>query len=261
MKAVTAAVPADLARRAEEAGLNASAPPQQALIDGWLIRLSPGRAKRSRCINALAEGHLPLIDMLARCRRAFDAAGMPLVVRITPFSQPADLDAQLAALGWQSFDAADVMVLAALPELGSDAVQLQALDAPAYAQLVGSLRGSSALEIAAHAERLQQSPVPYQGFAMREGDALLACGQIAREGRMVGLYDIFTPPEQRRQGRARRLCLELLRTAASQGAEQAYLQVGTDNVVARQLYAMLGFQLAYRYHYRSAATLVDTASA
>jgi GNAT superfamily N-acetyltransferase len=238
--------------------LNASAPPQQALIDGWLIRLSPGKAKRSRCINALAEGTLPLPELLARCQRAFEAAGLPLVVRITPYTQPTDLDARLAALGWRTFDAAEVMVLAALPELGSSSVRLHALDAPAYAQLVGSLRGSSALEITAHAERLQQSPVTYQGFAMREGEALLACGQIAREGQMVGLYDIFTPPEQRGQGYARRLCLELLRTAASQGAAQAYLQVGADNAVAKQLYAKLGFQLAYRYHYRSAADLDST---
>ena len=253
VKAVTAAVPADLARRAEDAGLNASAPPQQALIEGWLIRLSPGKAKRSRCINPLAEGSLPLIDMLARCQRAFDAAGLPLVVRITPFSQPPDLDAQLAALGWQAFDAADVMVLAALPELGRSAARLQALDAPAYAHMLGSLRGSTALEISAHAERLQQSPVPYQGFAMRDAsEGLLACGQFAREGGIVGLYDIFTPPEQRGQGHAQRLCLQLLQVAAAQGAEQAYLQVGADNPLAQRLYAKLGFQLAYRYHYRCA---------
>ena len=31
----------DLALRAELAGLNASAPPQQTDIDGWLIRLNP----------------------------------------------------------------------------------------------------------------------------------------------------------------------------------------------------------------------------
>ena len=252
MKVSAVAVPADLARRAEEAGLNASAPPQQALIEGWLIRLSPGKAKRSRCINALAEGRLPLPELLAHCQRAFDAAGLPLVLRITPFSQPADLDAQLAALGWRAFDAADVMVLAAIPELDNRSVQLQALDAPAYAQMVGTLRGSTPLEIAAHAERLLQSPVPYQGFAMRKGEALLACGQIAREADIVGLYDIFTPPAQRGQGHAQRLCLELLRTAASQGAAQAYLQVGADNPVAQSLYAKLGFQLAYRYHYRSA---------
>ena len=32
--------------RAEDAGLNASAPPQQLWLDGWLVRFSPGKAKR-----------------------------------------------------------------------------------------------------------------------------------------------------------------------------------------------------------------------
>ncbi|MFX7910626.1 hypothetical protein ABTK30_20275, partial [Acinetobacter baumannii] len=73
-----------------------------------------GKAKRSRCINALREGALPLDELLARCQRAYDAAGLPLAVRVTPRSQPADLDARLAAKGWGAFDAADVMVLDAL---------------------------------------------------------------------------------------------------------------------------------------------------
>jgi hypothetical protein len=38
-----------LALRAERAGLDASAPPQQTDIDGWLIRLSPGKACRWPC--------------------------------------------------------------------------------------------------------------------------------------------------------------------------------------------------------------------
>lgn len=245
-----------LARRAEEAGLNASAPPQQANLDGWLIRLSPGKAKRSRCINALAEGQLPLEQMLARCQQAFAAAELPLIVRITPFSQPSDLDARLAALGWPAFDAADVMVLERLDALSDAALphglSFEPQEAERYAQTVGQLRGSSAREIAAHAERLQQSPVPYRGFVLRDAaGALLACGQFAREGDVVGLYDIFTPPEQRGQGHAQRLCQQLLLTARAEGAQQAYLQVGSDNAVAQRLYARLGFGFAYRYHYRS----------
>ena len=248
-----------LARLAENAGLNASAPPQQADIAGWLIRLSPGQAKRSRCINALAAGDMPLAAMLARCKQAFDAAGLPLIVRITPYSQPADLDERLAAIGWQAFDAAEVLVLRAIPSDNSPDTALQALDATGYAQLIGDLRRSSAVEIAAHAERLEQSTVLWQGFALRgtgadSSEQLLACGQIAREGRIVGLYDIFTPPEQRGRGHARRLCHELLRRARAEGAEQAYLQVGADNQVARRVYERLGFEFAYRYHYRSAGS-------
>lgn len=238
-----------LALRAEHAGLDASAPPQQADIDGWLIRLSPGKAKRSRCINALREGTLPLDDLLARCKQAYDAAGLPLAVRVTPWSRPADLDALLAAKGWGAFDAADVMVLDTLaPE--PTPVALQALDAAAYATLVGTLRGSSATAIAAHAERIANAPVTYQGFALNDATgALLACGQMVVDGDIVGLYDIASGAP--RQGHGERLCRALLALAHGQGARQAYLQVGSDNETAKRLYTRMGFVFAYRYHYRS----------
>jgi GNAT superfamily N-acetyltransferase len=241
-----------LALRAEAAGLDASAPPQQADIDGWLIRLSPGKAKRSRCINALREGTLPLDELLARCRQAYDAAGLPLAVRVTPWSQPGNLDELLAAKGWGRFDAADVMVLAALaPEPAP--VILQALDAPTYAATVGALRGSSATAIAAHAERIANAPVSYQGFALNDAAGrLLACGQMVVDGDIVGLYDIFSAVP--RQGHGERLCRALLTLAHAQGARQAYLQVGSDNEVAQRLYARMGFVFAYRYHYRSPET-------
>jgi GNAT superfamily N-acetyltransferase len=239
----------DLSLRAELAGLDASAPPQQADIDGWLIRLSPGKAKRSRCINALREGSLPLDDLLARCQQAYDAAGLPLAIRVTPWSQPADLDAHLAAKGWGAFDAADVMVMDRLaPEPAP--VALQRLDAAAYAATIGALRGSSPTAIAAQAERIANAPVAYQGFALNAADgSLLACGQMVVDGDIVGLYDIASAVE--RHGHGERLCRALLALAHAQGARQAYLQVGSDNAVAQRLYTRLGFVFAYRYHYRS----------
>lgn len=258
-----------LAAQAEQAGLNAAASPHQADVDGWLLRLSPGQAKRSRCVNALAAGTLPLADMLARCRRSFDAAGLPLILRLTPFSQPADLDAQLAAMGWTEFDPADVMVLdeparflvaghLPIPE-GTDLVPLSPAD---YAALIGGLRGSSAVEIQAHAERLVQAPVPHQAFMLQRSkdQSLLACGQVAVDvslrpaadaGPMAGLFDIFTPEARRGQGQGAALCAALLALAARQGARSAYLQVGAANEAAKRLYARLGFAWAYRYAYRS----------
>ncbi len=245
-----------LARRAELAGLNASAPPQQAEVDGWLIRLSPGKAKRSRCVNAMRAGDMPLAELISRCRSAFATAQLPLIIRVTPFSQPTDLDEQLAAMGWFAFDHADVLLR---PELdghsaweGLDSTRLRHVDADHYAAVVGALRGSSERAIAAHAERMLHAAVEYQGFLLEDtGGELLACGQMVVEGGIVGLYDIFTPPEKRGQGHAQTLCLALLDGARAQGAVEAYLQVGADNHVAKRLYARLGFRFGYRYHYRS----------
>lgn len=244
-----------LARRAEEAGLHAAASPRETRIDGWLIRLSPGKARRSRCVNALGStGELPLDDLIVRCRRSFEQAGLPVLFRITPFSQPAALDDWLDARGWKAFDPTDVQVLPALDHLAPSAAEatLHALSPDAYATLVGEQRGSSQEEILGHAERLKTAPVRHQAFCLQRptGEAL-AYGQIALDGGLVGLFDIVTVDAHRGQGWGRTLCSELLIEARRQGATEAYLQVAVDNAPAQALYASLGFQPAYRYHYRS----------
>ncbi len=244
--------------RVEDAGINASAPPQQRWLDGWLVRYNPGKAKRARCINAVAPGRLPVDEKLRLAAQVFEAARLPMVVRITPFSQPASLDDHLAAAGFAAKDDTRVMVsqslsvgaLRPLPA-GTAWVPLAATD---YAQAVGAIRGSPPEQRSAHADRLLSSPVPYQGFAIRRlaDQAVLACGQFAREGELVGLYDIATAPESRRQGLANLLCERLLSISSNEGAKLAYLQVEADNAPARHIYARLGFTDGYAYHYRVA---------
>jgi GNAT superfamily N-acetyltransferase len=245
-----------LLSRIEDAGLNASAPPQQRWIDGWLVRFSPGKAQRARCVNAVAAGRLPLAQKLALAQAVFDEAQLPAVVRVTPFSQPSGLDAELAALGWALRDDTRVMVCAsieALPEaILPRGLAWQTLGHSAFAQTVGHLRGSPLSQSQAHAQHLEMSPVPFQALAIRrEADGtILACGQFAREADLVGLFDVFTAEAARGQGLARRLCVSLLRRARDEGARAAYLQVDVANHAARSLYARLGFADAYAYHYR-----------
>ena len=241
--------------RIEDAGLNASAPPQQLWLDGWLVRFSPGKAKRARCINAVASGHLPVAQRLQQAQAVFDQAGLPLVVRITPFTQPVDLDGTLASLGLQAFD--DTLVLVGdlarmdLSPTCPDAIQAAPAGSAEYAHTVGELRGSPPDQQRAHAERMDHSPVPYQGWVLRRGAEVLACGQAAREGDRVGLYDVFTAPAARNQGLALALCADLLRRAAAEGARAAYLQVDAHNAPALAVYRKLGFVTGYRYHYRA----------
>ena len=240
-----------LLSRIEDAGLNASAPAEQRWLDGWLLRFSPGKAKRARCINAVADGRLPLAERLALARAAYGEAGLPLILRITPFTAPTGLDQAVAALGWRRFDDTRVMVcrdLAPEPVLARRPRPVAATD---YAEVVGHLRGTPPAQRAAHAQRLLSSPVSYQGFVVEQAGALLACGQFAREADLVGLYDVFTAPAARGQGLARELCRWMLGRAVEEGARHAYLQVDGDNVVARAVYHRLGFSDAYRYHYRT----------
>lgn len=245
-----------LLSRVENAGLNASAPPQQRWIDGWLVRFSPGKAQRARCINAVAQGRLPLPQRLQLALAVYAQAGLPALVRITPFTQPPGLDTWLADRGWTRHDDTRVMVCPAIPTLVPAPLPAHAewerLDAAAYAQSVGQLRDTPPAQVQAHAQRLAASPVSYQGWAIRRSSdgTVLACGQFAREGELVGLYDIHTQAGARRQGLARTICERLLSTSAQEGGRIAYLQVDAGNEPARCLYHRLGFVDGYAYHYR-----------
>lgn len=247
-----------LLSRIEDAGLNASAPPQQRWLDGWLVRFSEGKAKRARCINAVASGRLSVPEKLALCAALFAEVGLPMFIRVTPFSQPADIDQQLADLGMPRIDDTRVMVCPALLRLRPPAVKaglrIERVGHEMFSTIVGHLRGSPLAQRQAHAQRLALSPVPFQAFVMKDdAGQVVCCGQIAIEARMAGLYDVFTEPENRSLGLAKMLCEHMLTIAGSQGADVGYLQVEGDNHAARAVYAQLGFSDAYAYHYRAGA--------
>ncbi|MBN8507151.1 MAG: GNAT family N-acetyltransferase [Burkholderiales bacterium] len=242
--------------RLEDAGLNASAPPQQRWLDGWLLRYCPAKAQRARCVNALAEGVLPLDERLGRCRALYAAHSLPFVIRITPFTQPASLDARLAARGFAHHGDSLVMTLPRIATLPAPSLparcRLQRVTTEAYAHIVGEFRGTGLPGRLAHAQRLAASPVPYTALLLRDdAGAVLAGAQAAQEGELVGLYDVFTREAYRNRGLAGLLCRQLLADAHATGAETAYLQVEAGNAAARAVYRRLGFVDAYRYHYRS----------
>lgn len=246
---------ATLLSRVEDAGLNASAPPQQRWVDGWLVRFSAGKAKRARCVNAVAAGRLTVAERLAACEQVYAEARLPMIVRITPFTLPTGLDEVLSSQGLQRFDDTRVMVLANLhtrtePPSPSGAALLQ-IGLEAFAQTVGAFRGSPLAQRLAHAERLMNAPVPFSAFELRVDGQPVACGQMAIEGDRVGLYDVFTAPAARGQGWSRTLCSQLLMQAQAREARHAYVQVEGDNHAARSVYQRLGFADGYAYHYRA----------
>ena len=252
---LNSAIDATLLARIEDAGLNASAPPQQRWMDGWLLRFSPGKAKRARCVNAVAAGRRPVDDKLAECAALFDDVGLPLIVRITPFTLPPQLDAHLDELGLRRFDDTRVMVLPTLSALEPPRLEshqsVRSIGLETFAQHLGALRRSPLAQRQAHAQRLVNSPVPFFACEMRIHGEVAVCGQFALEGDLVGLYDVFTAPEARCRGLARTLCQSMLAEARGRGADHAYLQVESDNVAARAVYFRLGFADGYGYHYRT----------
>ena len=103
-----------LLQRIEDSSLNASEPPQQRRLDGWIVRTCPGKAKRARSVQPVALGQRSVQSKLIECEALFREAGLPLVVRLTELRMPTVAMVQgIAAGAGASLALACDMVLAA----------------------------------------------------------------------------------------------------------------------------------------------------
>jgi GNAT superfamily N-acetyltransferase len=246
-----------LAARIEDAALSSSQPSQQSFYDGWLLRYSPGRAKRARSVNAIAAGRLPLAEKLAHCRDFYARHGLPCVFRLTPFSLPADLDMQLAGAGFTAAEETRVMMLPMDTAVGAREVaasggKLRDLDAGEFGIVLGELHELDATKRAAERDRVARASLPGVYLAIFEGDRPIACGSLIIDGELAGIFGMVTQPVQRGRGLATRIVNELLQRARGAQVRSTFLQVSASNTPARNAYRKFGFQDCYAYWYRYA---------
>jgi ribosomal protein S18 acetylase RimI-like enzyme len=248
--------------RVEEAGLNALQTQRQLFYDGWLLRLSPGKARRARSVNAHFGSTLPLDAKIGHCERLYAAHGLPALFRVTPFVQPPGLDDALGRRAYVTFDPTLVQVAplgpasdavsAALPESPApSAITLASPSIEEFVREVAALRGSTDEQRAAHLERLAGTPLLTRSIVARRDGRVVGCGQAVLDGELAGIFDMATDAASRGRGVATRIVAELLSWAGRQSATHAYLQVDAGNVPALAVYRKFGFATAYTYHYRA----------
>lgn len=249
-------------RRLEEIALNASGPANPRLYDGWVLGFTPGKAKRGRSVNPFYGSTLPLEEKLEHCRALYETAGLPFVIRLTPFAHPADLEDTLAARGWGRFDDTLVMTRsladfdeqpAALPH----GWHLHDHDLYDWHTEVARIRGVGEDQMRRTLDRLDLLRAQGCGMVLRHKGEIAGWGMVQCEDGQAGIYSIETLAKFRRNGYGRMLVVALLQWARRHGATQSYLQVTAENAAALPLYGALGFTEAYRYWYRALPEVIE----
>jgi ribosomal protein S18 acetylase RimI-like enzyme len=239
-------------RRVEEVGLNALQTQRQLFYDGWLLRVSPGKARRARSINAHFGSTLPLARKIDYCERLYEQRDLPVLFRITPFLQPPNLEAALLDRGYEAFDTTLVQLTRLDRPPASPAAPDFVVTAPAadaFADAVALLQGSSAQQRDAYFERLKESPLNTRSLLAHLDGRPVGVGTVMLEDGLAGVFSMATAPDMRARGVASALLSSLLTWAWERGAAHAYLQVDGENHRALGVYRKFGFTTAYTYHY------------
>ena len=239
-------------RTLEEYSLNAWPALQTVLFDGWVLRFADGYTRRANSVNPLYAAHEALEDKLAGCEAYYRQRGLPVIFKITPAVQPADLDAQLEAHGYAK-DAATFVETLDLTQK-----QMQISDAAIYTEVLTDdwLDDFSRMNLLT-TERRQtlkkmlgnlQPQACY--LVLKQDGQTVACGLGVLENGYVGLFDIYTDGQHRQRGYGTAAVESILAWARAKGAHTAYLQVMQNNPPALKLYEKLGFKEVYSYWYR-----------
>lgn len=223
----------------EELSLNAWPSLQQILYDGWILRFANGHTKRANSINSVYTSTKDVYEKIKRCEQIYSDRNLKPIFRVTPLTDPENLDEILAHEGFEEKDVSSVQVMDLVSlhfqvsakikiweEFSRDwldsLVQLSGVSIEAQASLAGMLRNIA----------------PRKCFAvLLEEDQVVACGLGILENHYVGLFEIVTAKNKRRQGFGKELILNILDWAKQNGAKKAYLQVAMNNEPALNLYS------------------------
>ena len=235
-------------RRVEEIGLNGVQTQRQLFYDGWLLRVSPGRAKRGRSVNPHFGSTLPLAEKIRYCERVYAERQLPMLFRITPFVVPGDLEAALVARGYQRFDTTLVQVLRL--EHPPEAPDLDGIDFTSAPMIelvdaVAAIQGLNDEQRTALHERVVHSPLSSHGVIAKREKQVVGCGQVTLDDGVAGIYGIATYSEERGRGIGTGVTAMLLAWAWEHRAGHAFLHVNVNNERALAVYRRVGFETAY----------------
>jgi GNAT superfamily N-acetyltransferase len=225
-------------------------------LGGWRLRFNHGVTNRGSSVwPGPGPGAPTLEERLDAVEHFYAERGAPARYQLSPVSEPTDLDAALAARGYEiyapvSVEAASVGRVAALeppPDVEAQCLETLPEEWFELSGRRGRFQGRAEDVYRALLERLRGRA----GFAQaRVGGQVVAVGLAVASPPWAGVFSMLTLEGYRRRRLGEAVLAAIARWADARGARQLYLQVEVENEPARRLYERAGFRPRYGYHYR-----------
>ncbi len=239
-------------RLLEELQMNALPALQTILYDGWILRFADGFTNRANSINPIYQHKDNVIEKIDRCERIYRSKELKPTYKITALADPENLDELLENRGYKKIHCTSIQTLhiSDFPEPDSSLAMTYEYFSDKWFEHYCRL-GSISKENSIIYKKMLNNLIPDAFFTILQIDnEVIACGMAVLEKGYLGLFDIMVCENYRNKGYGTQLLLNILKVGRLHGAENAYLQVMTDNLTALQLYKKLGFKEQYQYFYR-----------
>ena len=223
-------------------------------LGGWRLRFDHGVTNRGSSVwPGPGASEQALEVRIAEVERFYAERGAAACYQLSAASDPPELDAALAARGYETHSPVSVEV--------ASTARVAALATPRDVEvLCADALDEAWFDVSGRRGRFHGEAVAvYRGLLERlAGRAGFA--RVSAEGEVVavaaapwaGVFSMLTLPAWRGRGLGEAVLGESARWARGRGASRLYLQVEADNASARRLYARAGFEPRYPYHYRRA---------
>jgi len=242
---------AEVLRRLERLAFRARPCLESIELDGWILRFAGGYTKRANSVNPQFGSTLPVEEKIARCESEYRARDLPTIFRLTPFSQPPELDGILHASGY-SLLARTLVLTAPLDQPLPSSGEARSVGVDAWFDTFNRLREPDPVTREPH-RRIVEAADGLRHHVILERDGVpVACGLGVLVDDAVGLFDLFTAEANRRCRLGSAVVGDILDWGCAHGARTAFLQVHSENEPALRLYERFGFTRTYPYWYRIA---------
>lgn len=222
-------------------------------LDGWWLRFNHGVKRRPNSVLANADGgRLTLEDKLERTEAFYAEHGLKARFQLCPASLPAGLAEVLAARGYLRAPEAVSVQTAFLEDVPAPAAEVLLLEhpTPIFLNLYCEIEGLTGVKAAASREMLTGLPGrAVFAFARDAAGHPAATGVGVAHGGRLGVFNVATHPDSRRQGLASAVVRALCEWGTNRDLDEAYLQVSSGNRGALAVYERLGFRTLYEYFY------------
>jgi ribosomal protein S18 acetylase RimI-like enzyme len=244
----------DLIRLLQEISCNAWPAVKNHILNGWIVRLAEGITRRANSVLPLCYYGNDALKDIKQVEQLYKQWNLPSVFQIPDYCEPQKLLSILEERGYVK-EAESLVMLCSANEISNISqnevfsYSHEEQESDEWFNALQQFNSASDNRIKGVRKIISRIKQPKNFFYAKKNETIVGVALAIIERSHLGIYNMTTNPELRRQGIARSIIFEMKKWCQEKDIENIYLQVQGDNLGAIKLYKSVNLTETFRYRY------------